>query len=209
MRHASQRILIFQYVTNKEKAKQYRNYSLAYFGHMCEQLMSVLISLSSPLAAWPTPRRTRGTSSTRRRTTGTPSSGTRRQSVSIEKKILQFLTWICCSPSFGISPSSANDVAAFSSVRSVFWPRSNQIIPIGRSNERSASESELAAPSLLLSRSLPRSKRTFYRVIVTAAFIHRRKQQQQCGVHYVTAAWAQRDGLTLFSAPLPVAKFRP
>ena len=45
-----------------------------------------LISLSSPLAAWPTPRRTRGTSSTRRRTTGTPSSGTRRQSVSIEKK---------------------------------------------------------------------------------------------------------------------------
>ena len=60
------------------------------------------------------------------------------------------------------------------------------------------------------SRSLPRSKRTFYRVIVTAAFIHRRQQQQQCGVHYVTAAWAQqRDGLTLFSAPLPVAKFRP
>ena len=35
MRHASQRILIFQYVTNKEKAKQYRNYS---FGHICQQL---------------------------------------------------------------------------------------------------------------------------------------------------------------------------
>ena len=70
----------------------------------------------------------------------------------------------------------AGDVAAFSSVRSVFWPRSNQIIPIGRSNERSASESELARWPLV--RSLPRSKRTFYRVIVTAAFIHRRQQQQ-------------------------------
>ena len=60
MRHASQRILIFQYVTNKEKAKQYRNYSLAYFGHMCEQLMSVLISLSSPqeCSPWPTLDRT-------------------------------------------------------------------------------------------------------------------------------------------------------
>ena len=38
MRHASQRILIFQYVTNKEKAKQYRNYSLVFFGHICQQL---------------------------------------------------------------------------------------------------------------------------------------------------------------------------
>ena len=51
---------VFQYVTNKEKAKQYRNYSLAYFGHMCEQLMSVLISLSSPqeCSPWPTLDRT-------------------------------------------------------------------------------------------------------------------------------------------------------
>ena len=38
MRHASQRILIFQYVTNKEKAKQYRNYSLVYSGHIGQQL---------------------------------------------------------------------------------------------------------------------------------------------------------------------------
>ena len=91
--------------------------------------------------------------------------------------ILQILTYSDLL-SFGISSSasSADDVAAFSSV---FWPHSNQIIPIGQSNERSASESELAAPR---SRPLDPSGPFIASSSPSAA---------ECGVHYVTAAQAQ------------------
>ena len=100
--------------------------------------------------------------------------------------ILQILTYSDLL-SFGIS-SSADDVAAFSSV---FWPHSNQIIPIGQSNERSASESELAGP-----RPPARSKRTFYRVIVTVS------SRVRCSLCNCGTGPGQRDALTLFSAAL-------